>query len=114
MTEDEPECSTLRMKMNTDLWMGIEKAESGEQALHARAVKELEYQGYKPDEIEAVSKDPVFIESVGENYRMCNRRFHGWRRSLPSSMKFRYTRLGTRTKHGAEKKEKAVAAEEAE
>lgn len=102
---DEIEYGYVKMKMNADLWLGCEKESNPEGAFRERVLRELSFQGFKDDEIRAISSDGAFSESVAEVYRETNQRFRGWRKSIPGSVKIRYTALGTRTKRGKAVKE---------
>jgi hypothetical protein len=106
MGDDIPK-GHITMKLTTDLWLGIEKAENPEAALHQRVMQEFYLQGFNKGEIDLVSRDGVLSESVSRNCRETMRRFRGWRRSLPGSLTFEYQRPGTRKKSGAPMKEPA-------
>lgn len=97
--------SSFTLKMNSDLWLGIEKSENPEAALKDRVLRELDMQGYDKFELETIGNDPLFNESLREEYRAAYRRFHGWHHSYPGSIKLRYQKLGTRGKGGKPVKE---------
>ena len=99
------EYSTFKLSMNADLWLGVEKSENPEEALKQRILHELDMRGYDKFEVDAIGGDPLFHESIREEYRAAYRQFHGWRHSYPGSIKVRYQKLGTRTNRGSAVKE---------
>jgi hypothetical protein len=96
--------ASFSMKMNPDLWIGVEKAENPEAALKERILHELDMQGYDKFEVEAIGSDPTFNESLRNEYRSAYRQFHGWRHSYPGSIRLHYQKLGTRKKSGKPEK----------
>jgi cytosine/adenosine deaminase-related metal-dependent hydrolase len=95
---------TVRVPMNADLWIGLEKSPDPGSALRTRALEELRRHGYREDEVRVVAGDPVFAESCSTQYNRAVARFHGWRRSLPSSLSIEFQLPGTK------RKDKAVSA----
>ena len=95
---DEIELTRFHLKLNTDLWLAVEKAENPEATLQARVLQEFKLQGFRPAEISAIERDPIFRESVTKTYQKTARRFRGWRHSLPGSLTFEYQTLGTQKK----------------
>lgn len=96
--------ATFTLKVNPDLWIGVEKAENPEAALKERVLHELDMQGYDKFEVQAIGSDPLFNQTLAEEYRAAYRQFHGWRHSYPGSIKLHYQKLGTRTKSGKTEK----------
>ncbi len=97
--------ASFTLKMNPDLWLACEKSENPQGALKERVLKELDMQGFDKFELEAIGSDPLFNQSLADEYRAAYRQFHGWRHSYPGSIKLHYQKLGSRKKSGKPEKE---------
>lgn len=88
------------VRMNPDLWMNLQNAENPEGFLAERALEELRMNyGYDESEIGFVDEDPVFHESVVEEYRRAQSMWKG-KGKIPRTIKITFGRPANRKANG--------------
>lgn len=100
-SEEGPKRATVVVRMNYDLWTGMEKSGNPETALRQRAIEELRLKyRYNEHELEVVDSDPTFAASVNSEYVRAADLFKHKRR-LPPTLKIHFLAPGTRVREGA-------------
>jgi hypothetical protein len=89
--------SSVKLEMNYDLWQALQNAPDPVTALRERVLYELQVDGYGQNEIDVIAADPVFIESVQEQYLRVEKSEKNWDRR-PSKLKFEFAAPGTEKK----------------
>ena len=97
--------ASVVVPVTIDFWLANEKTGKAESGLSERALLELKVKyHYKEDELDVVSNDPVYMESVRSAYQHLSLRARKQRR-IPRTVRIEFQRLGTRKKNNGESHE---------